>query len=56
MSAFGGKADMAITLRDAYSLINIQHSIVQVISRDRFYQLPREGRFTFSTRGSSILQ
>ena len=50
-------AGIAIELRDVCRLlINIQHSIVEVISRDRFDQLPREGCFGFSTRGSAILQ
>jgi hypothetical protein len=34
----------------------VQHSVVQVIARDRFEQLPRKGRFGFSDRGSAPLQ
>jgi len=57
MSALGDEANNAIALRAVCRLlINIQHSIVEVISRDRFDQLPREGCFGFSTRGSAVLQ
>ena len=57
LSVFGGKAAIVIVLRDTCRLsINIQHSIVEVISRDRFDQLPREGCLGFSTRGGAILQ
>ena len=36
--------------------INVQHSVVKIVSRDRFDQLPREGRFGFSARDSALLQ